>query len=98
MLLLHNFQGQRKRYHGRDAIVRMNRDMFFKVSRFAGGIHRYLNLPHTSRIQVIRTNHRSRAASTGLDPVDYQGIRAHTVNFKYVLRLRPLGNLADVVL
>lgn len=71
MLLLKNFQGQRKCYHWRDAIIGIHRDMFFKGSHSSGGIHRDFNLPHSSRFQAIRTNHRGRAASTGLNPIDH---------------------------
>ena len=77
MLLLQNFQGQRKCYRGHAAIICIHRDMFFKVSHSSRCIHRDLNLPHASRFQAIRTNHRGRAASTGLNPVDHQGFLAH---------------------
>ncbi len=77
MLLLQNFQGQRQCYHGHGAIIRIHRDMFFNVSHSSGGIHRDLDLPHTSRFQAIRTNHRGRAASTGLDAVDHKSFLAH---------------------
>ena len=49
MLLLQDFQGQRECYHGHDVIIRIHRDMFFKVTRSSGGIYRDLNLPHASR-------------------------------------------------
>jgi len=58
-------------------IICMHRDKFFNVSHFPGGIHCDLNLPYASRFQAIRTNHRGRAASTGLNPLDHQGFLAH---------------------
>ena len=98
MLLLQNFQGQCKCYRGGDAIIRKHRDMFFEVSRSSGGIHRHLDLPHASRFQAIRTNHRGCAASTGLDPVDHKSFFAHAAKFKYMLGLLPLDNRAEMIL
>ena len=49
MLLLQNFQRQRKCYYGRNAIIRIHREMFLKVSHSSGSIHRDLNLPYASR-------------------------------------------------
>ena len=97
LLLLYNIQGYGKCHCGHKVVIRKYRDMFFNISLSSRGIHRNLNLPYASRFKAIRTNHRGCTASAGLNPINHQGFLAHTVDFKDMLSLFPLEDLAKMV-
>ena len=94
LLLFHHFHGHFHRKYRRDAVIRINADVFRETPDAIARVHCSLHASNGSRLEVIGTDHRCGTASGRLDLLYDQLLGAHVLDLEYLRDLRTLGNLA----